>query len=94
MHGAAIPRLQYSPPAPSPLGRSNYDALDLEDELPDDETSDGECPALYSDLSILDPLRPFDDYDALDEACPVLDFRRPPTPPDEVESEVMREKER
>jgi hypothetical protein len=32
---AQIPRKYYTPPPPSPLGLSNYDAFDSEDEIPD-----------------------------------------------------------
>ena len=73
---------------------SNYDALDLEDDLRDDETSDDECPSLYSDFSVLDPSQPLDDYDAIDEPCPALEVCRPLPPRDEKGLEMIREKER
>ena len=48
----------YKPPTPSPLGISNYDALDLEDEFPeveefDDDGADGgrRRDSIYSDFS-------------------------------------------
>jgi hypothetical protein len=45
-----IPRKHYTPPPPSPLGLSNYDAFDSEDEIPDpyshfDDIEDIEPPA-------------------------------------------------
>jgi hypothetical protein len=91
---SVIPRRHYIPLPPSPLGMSNYDALDLEDEFENDEASDDECPSLYSDFSVLEPSQPPDVYDTLDEPCPALEVCRLLTPPDEKVLEMMREKER
>jgi hypothetical protein len=87
---AQIPRRAYLPLPPSPLGLSNYDALDLEDEAYTDENADGaEGPLIYSDFNILEPEESaLDDYDGLPQD------RRPPTPPDEREIESAREQMR
>lgn len=76
------PRCYDSPLPPSPLGMSNYDALDLEDDAfgdrntygEDDEDIDAEmsgCGSLfYSDFRVMDSSRKSvdgDDYDYLDE---------------------------
>lgn len=76
------PRCYDSPLPPSPLGMSNYDALDLEDDAfgdrnsfgEDDEDIDAEmsgCGSLfYSDFGVIDSSRSSvdgDDYDYLDE---------------------------
>ncbi|KAI9803198.1 MAG: hypothetical protein M1825_001989 [Sarcosagium campestre] len=93
---AQVPRRQYIPLPPSPLGLSNYDALDLEDDLQNsdcDDESDGS--SVYSDFSILEPSQSVvDDYDSLDHFDSLPLKRRPPSPPDEKELEMMREKER
>lgn len=93
---AQTPRRQYIPLPPSPLGLSNYDALDLEDEVHD--SADGEGQSIYSDFNFLDPSEPVvDDYDSLrdlDALNEVPQERRPPTPPDEKSIEMLREKER
>lgn len=64
--GAQIPRKNYLPLPPSPLGLSNYDALDLEDEIPD----------RYADLDddSDSPLEP--DYD---EDMPDVNITSPPS---------------
>ncbi|KAI9837237.1 MAG: hypothetical protein M1819_000311 [Sarea resinae] len=93
---AQTPRRQYIPLPPSPLGLSNYDALDLEDEVHD--SADEEGQSIYSDFNFLDPSEPVvDDYDSLrdlDALNEVPQERRPPTPPDEKSIEMLREKER
>jgi len=88
-HGsiAQIPRRQFIPLPPSPLGLSNYDILDMEDELHDECDEDG--PLVYSDFNILEPVEPdYADYDSLPRP------RRPPSPPDEKEVELVLEKQR
>ena len=62
---------QFIPPPPSPLGLSNYDAFDLEDDPSDEEDEFTGSDNIYADFSVLDPassdvedydsLRPFDD---------------------------------
>jgi hypothetical protein len=76
-NNSAIPRRSYIPLPPSPLGLSNYDAFDLEDEMSnfsdDHMYSDGdEAPLIYSDFNILDPQESVVavDYDALDDDFP------------------------
>jgi hypothetical protein len=59
-----IPRRDYIPLPPSPLGLSNYDAFDLEDD-PHDDGEDGidifgrggtpSPPSIYTDWNVLDP---------------------------------------
>lgn len=53
----------YKPVSPSPLGLSNYDALDMEEEFPEDEEFDyegsdssigGRRESFYSDFSVFD----------------------------------------
>lgn len=77
-------------PPPSPLGLSNYDALDLDDDLPelDDDLEDGveRISVIYSDFNIMNPTSSTedgDDYDYLDalDGIPIED--RPPSPPPE-----------
>ena len=63
---------KFIPPPPSPLGISNYDALDEDDDPLDEEAEEVTgSDTIYSDFSVLDPasldiedydsLRPFDD---------------------------------
>lgn len=73
----AAPLLPYAPLEPSPLALSNYDALDLEDEWPDDDDEvydeygdggDGEGghrrrESIYSDFSVFDSTSAEDDDD-------------------------------
>lgn len=78
---------------PSPLGLSNYDALDLEDDCDDEGTDD-----IYSDFNIMKPYSPGDEsYDYLDELdgipTEILDDT-PPPPDDEQLTEMLKEKER
>lgn len=83
------------PLPPSPLGLSNYDALDAEDGVPDGATTQGEGCAIYSDFSILEPTESVvEDYDSLDEIAPLLPKHRPPSPPCEEVLDLIREKER
>jgi len=84
---------------PSPLGLSNYDALDLEDEGFDDEGGDGFVSNIYSDFNIMNPNTTVDEtaYDYLDELDGIphdLPEDRPPPPPDETLEEILMEKER
>jgi hypothetical protein len=87
---AQMPRRQFIPLPlpPPPLGLSNYDVLDMEDEL-NDECCDGDGPLVYSDFNILEPVQPdYADYDSLPRP------RRPPSPPDEKEVELILEQQR
>jgi len=96
------PRYYDLPLPPSPLGLSNYDALDLEDEFEDAlEDSDGgerSRSAIYSDFNIMNPMADGDgdNYDYLEE----LDLpgfmveQTPPPPPEDRIVEILREKER
>ena len=84
---------------PSPLGLSNYDALDLEDEEDLDESChDGiqRVASIYSDFNIMNPvLSDGDDYeylDALDGISPQDLQDVPPAPPEESLTELFREK--
>ena len=91
-----IPHRHYIPLPPSPLGLSNYDALDDEDYPHcDEEYEASEDRSVYSDFNILDPSEAVvDDYDSLgslDEAPPE---RRHPSPPCEKIVELMVERER
>ncbi|KAI9759000.1 MAG: hypothetical protein M4579_002663 [Chaenotheca gracillima] len=68
---AQIPRRQYIPLPPSPLGLTNYDAFDVDDEVQDDmdeDDEDREGSLIYSDFNIIDPSESvIDDYDSLDD---------------------------
>jgi hypothetical protein len=85
---------------PSPLGLSNYDALDLEDGLFDDEETEGgteRCSAIYSDFNIMNPTSEGDDYDFLDALDGISPEDLPDTPPAPLENgiaEILREEER
>jgi len=99
-HIGKISRRCYIPMPPSPLGLSNYDALDLEDDLYHDELGDESNESnIYSDFNILRTGTTVqDNYDYLDELDGIPhelpEDRRPPTPPDEKIVEMLREKER
>lgn len=94
------PRTYEMPLPPSPLGLSNYDALDLEDDMLDEDNEDGvegRSP-FYSDFSIMNPNCDGDGYeylDALDGISPDDLPAAPPSPPEEDDVlEMLREKER
>jgi len=93
-------RLHELPLPPSPLGLSNYDALDLEDELVDDEHQNGieRASNIYSDFNIMNPSSTGDDdYGYLDALDGILEQDlpdTPPPPPEESIIEILREKER
>jgi hypothetical protein len=95
------PRIHEIPLPPSPLGLSNYDAFDLEDEMDDDyhgEDMDG-ISAIYSDFNIMNPnTSDGDDYDYLDAIDGISRQDLPDTPPQPPEDagivEILREKER
>jgi len=83
------PRCLELPLPPSPLGLSNYDALDLEDE--DFECEDGEqwhsgdldrISTIYSDFNIMRPMTDDHDDDALDDYLDALDGISPQDLPD------------
>ncbi|KAH0547572.1 hypothetical protein FGG08_000297 [Glutinoglossum americanum] len=83
---AQLPRRQFIPLPPSPLGLSNYDALDMEDDFRDEGSGDS---LVYSDFNMLEPVEPdYTDFNSLPRP------RRPPSPPDEKEVELMLEKQR
>lgn len=93
------PRHHDIPLPPSPLGLSNYDALDLEDEIEDDEHGDGieRTTTIYSDFNILNPCTGEDDYEYLDalDGISAHDLGdAPPELPEESIVEMLREKER
>lgn len=85
---------------PSPLGLSNYDALDLEDEVFEDDQEEGaeRCSTIYSDFNIMNPSTsdgdPYEYLDALDGITPEDLPDTPPTPPEESIVEILKEKDR
>jgi hypothetical protein len=86
---AQLLRRQVFPLPPSPLGISDYDALDMEDNLHDECCDEGEGSLVYSDFNILEPVEPdYSNFNSLPQR------RRPPSPPDEKEVELMLEKQR
>ncbi|KAH0547863.1 hypothetical protein GP486_008396 [Trichoglossum hirsutum] len=86
---AQLPRRPFIPLPPSPLGLSNYDVLDMEDELRNECCDDDEGPLVYSDFNFLEPVEPdSSDFGSFPQP------RRPPSPPDEKEVELMLEKQR
>jgi hypothetical protein len=93
------PRIHEMPLPPSPLGISNYDALELEDEF-DDYDDDGNegSSTIYSDFNIMNPITSDgDEYDYLDAIDGITTQDLPDTPPQPVEEdivELLREKER
>lgn len=94
------PRCHDFPLPPSPLGLSNYDAFDLEDEMEDidGEGSDGQSSSFYSDFNIMNPTSCDNDsyeyLDALDGISPEDLPDTPPAPPESSLVEMLREKER
>ena len=94
------PRTYEMPLPPSPLGLSNYDAFDLEDDTLDgdsEEGVDGHSP-FYSDFSIMNPSSDSDGYDYLDALDGIMPDDLPSTPPppplEDGIVEMLREKER
>ncbi|KAH9216950.1 hypothetical protein DL95DRAFT_112429 [Leptodontidium sp. 2 PMI_412] len=84
------PRCLEVPLPPSPLGLSNYDALDLEDEDPEELHNGGLDRIFYSDFNIMNPMTDREDDDALDDYLDALDGispqdlpDTPPAPPEE-----------
>ena len=96
------PHRQYIPPSPSPLGLSNYDALDQEgDPYSEDEYEDADSSSIYSNFNVLDSNEPvINDYDSLasfDDT--IIEYedtgeQRPPTPPREEILKLVMERER
>ncbi|KAJ8064970.1 hypothetical protein OCU04_007274 [Sclerotinia nivalis] len=80
---------------PSPLGRSNYDVLDSEDEMFMDELEDGCEKEIYSDFNVMCPTGEGDDYeymDTLDGLSPEDMQEQPPSPPEEGRiMEILKE---
>lgn len=103
-HATALSELSVQKPRhhelpPSPLGLSNYDALDLEDEIWGDDDGDSLHSTIYSDFNVMNPYTGTDgdSYDYLDELDGIpheMPEDRPPPPPDERFSEILKEKER
>ncbi|TVY43103.1 hypothetical protein LOCC1_G004519 [Lachnellula occidentalis] len=89
------PRMHELPLPPSPLGLSNYDAFDLEDDINADEDGTKRVSGIYSDFNIMNPITSDgDDYDYLDaidgietQALP----DSPPQPPEETIVGMLRE---
>jgi hypothetical protein len=81
---------------PSPLGLSNYDALDLEDNaMVDDDDGDSE---IYSDFNVMNPnTADSDDFEYLDAldglSSEVLPDTPPLTPSEEGIVEMLKEQE-
>jgi hypothetical protein len=97
------PRTHEPPLPPSPLGLSNYDAFDLEDEMDSssEDYSDGESDGtstIYSDFNIMNPITSDgDDFDYLDaiDGIPTQDLPdSPPQPPEETIVGMLREEKR
>ncbi|KAG0648645.1 hypothetical protein D0Z07_4907 [Hyphodiscus hymeniophilus] len=100
------PRHHDLPLPPSPLGLSNYDALDLEDEFADEDDEYQEhqngierTSSIYSDFNIMNPTSTGDDdYGYLDALDGISEQDLPDTPPappaEEGIIEILREKER
>lgn len=95
------PRLHNFSLLPSPLGLSNYDALDLEDDeemYEEDHDGTERSSSIYSDFNIMNPITAGDgdDYeylDALDGIVPEdLPDQPPPDPTEEGMAELLREK--
>ncbi|KAF7909948.1 uncharacterized protein EAF01_003666 [Botrytis porri] len=84
---------------PSPLGRSNYDVLDSEDEMLMDELEDGCEKTIYSDFNIMcsseEGEDEYDYLDTLDGLSPEDMQEQPLSPPeDERIVEMLKEEER
>ncbi|KAH8668198.1 hypothetical protein BGZ60DRAFT_45640 [Tricladium varicosporioides] len=94
------PRIHELPLPPSPLGLSNYDALDLEDDFDDHGQDEGmdEISAIYSDFNIMNPVTSDgEDYDYLDAIDGISSQDLPDTPPSPPEDslvEMLKERER
>lgn len=70
---------------PSPLGRSNYDVLDSEDDMFMNELEDGCEKEIYSDFNIMCPTSEGNDYeymDTLDGLSPEDMQEQPQSPPE------------
>ena len=95
-----IPRREYIPLPPSPLGLSNYDALDLEDEIHlEQHEEEHVVPTMYSDFSLLGPSEPVvSDYDDLDRLeTPITNQPEGPVAigdEDDTETEILHEREK
>jgi len=94
------PRCHELPLPPSPLGLSNYDALDLEDEMADEEgehqSGSQRSSSIYSDFNIMNPCTGDDDYEYLDALDGILQQDLPDAPPPPLEgsiAEILRERE-
>lgn len=92
------PRCFDLPLPPSPLGLSNYDALDLDEGIydEDDAEDDDRVSTIYSDFNIMNPAstNEGDDYDYLDtiDGIDPQDLPdTPPAPPEESIAEMLRE---
>jgi hypothetical protein len=91
------PRCFDFPLPPSPLGLSNYDALDLDEGIYDEDGTEYEdrVSAIYSDFNIMNPAstNEDDDYAYLDaiDGMPQDLPDTPPAPPEESIAEMLRE---
>ncbi|KAI9703149.1 MAG: hypothetical protein M1836_007714 [Candelina mexicana] len=93
---AQLPRRPYVPLPPSPLGLSNYDALDMEDELHDDLEDDFDSgndgaaiTPVHHDFHMIEPSESL-----MDNLDGVPHSPQPPSPPDEKVIDLLREQER
>ncbi|KAJ5050589.1 uncharacterized protein L3040_002466 [Drepanopeziza brunnea f. sp. 'multigermtubi'] len=94
------PRHLDAPLPPSPLGLSNYDAFDLEDEAREDwdDEEGGSGSKIYSDFNIMNPTSERNEDDALDDYLDAIDGIHPeylpdtpPAPPEGCIAEMLRE---
>jgi len=88
------PRTHEPPLPPSPLGLSNYDAFDLEDEINahEDYHEDGtdRVSGIYSDFNIMNPITSDgDDYDYLDAIDGIETQALPDSPPQPSEETIV-----
>ncbi|KAF5877763.1 uncharacterized protein Bfra_002131 [Botrytis fragariae] len=84
---------------PSPLGRSNYDVLDSEDEMLMDELEDGCEKMIYSDFNVMCSSEEGEDeyeyLDTLDGLSPEDLHEQPLSPPEDGRIvEMLKEEER
>jgi len=87
-------RRQHLPLPPSPLGLTNYDAIDDEDVFSDEEDGDGGS-LIYSDWNVLEPAEPVTgDHDALSAFADGPFWGELLEPPEEHVDEIMEERER
>lgn len=96
------PRTHEPPLPPSPLGISNYDAIDLEDDIYIDQDflngGANRGSDIYSDFNIMNPITSDgDDYDYLDAIDGIETQDLPDSPPQPLEENIagmLREEKR